>query len=948
MRSRTKKASNMMQRNKDQGGSVQQDFVRLREVFDQVMCLASPRATSRREYATAIRVGGHDIGLKDVPERTAIFAKYRTLLNSLTHPIQILIRILPLNLERYLAHLTRVPPGAPPIWMELAQAQRNMVLEHARERTLLDRSFYIMIPANLDRDLPGGLNGLTRTTFFPWGRGRREHLVQEAALEQAALLLGNRAREIMRQLGKMNLQTSRLGEQEHIELYSSCLMPLHHLAAPLPVEVLDGIAQPFQRKGSGRGARAQEMRLFEEFEQAAGQAQRADNLASGKQGQQGPPAYVQSPFSQLADRLSPASIKVSESMVSLGKTSREYASTIIVDGLPGELPDAVLHPLLEANEVMDIALHIDPQHRVQSIHKLRWERTGQMAQRRYAASKGNELVDAEVEVREGHTVNLMRQLVSGEESMIAHGMYVLARADSKAALEKRSERIMLVLRSMQMVPRTALFLQDEGYHCFLPEAYDPLAQWGNAPQFTGDCGAAFYPFMSTSLFMPDGILMGFTPTNQPIAIDRWDSSLPNPHMTIIGESGSGKSLVRKDLVDRSYVRGLTAPCKTIIIDPEGEYLPIAEALGGQWIRLAPGSGHRINPLDLSVKAGSRSHRTRFDSHEDKLALKIQAMRAVCQMMICNHDADRVIPLEAGEMGMLDRALHELYRRFGISSNPSTHTRPMPLMRDFYEELKRVVGEADPYGLCNRLYPYVYGSHSALFDGQTNVNLDDDLVVFDTFDLGKDLVPAMLTVLSDYVWNATFESDLTREFIIDEAGILGEYEAWAQFMVELTSRARKHGMAITLIMQDVTMLQNKRARSILGNCALKLLMGPPTPGIREVEQLSESEIQEMRSFGKGDALLIAPQKHIILHHTASAVEYRLATTDHRERAQIRREQEEALKAVGGTDGPGAPLNQERETPAALARVTAATAEPGGTGLEQGQNGKTGKARQRAPQ
>ena len=172
------------------------------------------------------------------------------------------------------------------------------------------------------------------------------------------------------------------------------------------------------------------------------------------------------------------------------------------------------------------------------------------------------------------------------------------------------------------------------------------------------------------------------------------------------------------------------------------------------------------------------------------------------------------------------------------------------------------------------------------------------------------------MISEYVWTVAFASGVSREFVIDEAGVLGEYEAWARFMAELTSRARKHGLAVTLHMQNIDMLANRRARAILANCAIKVLMGPPSPGLSETFGLSENEEDEMSTFGVGDALMITPNKRILLHYQASDLEHQLATTHHQEVAQMREQQQVLIKAEveekSSTNGLGsAKPNAERQ-------------------------------------
>jgi hypothetical protein len=875
--------------------SAQERFVHVREVHDQVLCLTSDRSATRRDYVTVIEVEGVNYGLKGPEEQSAIIAKFRALLNGLSFPLQILVRISPLNLAPYVAHLNEaVASGQEGIWADLARSHQQLLEQLAHERILLERHFYIVVPATLADETPATSGQLLRQALFPWGSTHNRHGKPDETLEQVSMLLSTRTRELLRQLAKIGLHAHRLSQEELITLYASCLWSQRSVHAPLPHSVLAGIGRPLQAQGT-----AQPMRTLASValvDQGAGEA--ADGQQRRGTNRSGAPTQGLAPFSQLADRLAPASVTLSESMLCLGHSQPEFVSTIIIDSLPRELPYGWLKPLVELSEPLELSIHLRPLSRESMIRKLRWARTGQDASRKYAQRKG-QLPDPTLEVSEEDTVLLMRKLVSGEESMLDCSLYVLVRAESRRALSERMERILAVLRSMQVVPRPALLLQDDAFTCCLPEARNPLSIWGNSIQFDGSCGSTCFPFMSNALFMPSGILEGITQAGEPVVLDRWDRSLPNPHKIVVAPTGYGKSYATKAYLLRLTLRNRTTPRQIIIVDPEREYQRIAEALGGQWIRLSAGSGHRINPFDLY---GTHAH---LDSphvypgdgeeREDRLALKIQALRELLQIMLANRGPEGIMALSQQEMGLLDHALYETYRRAGITSKSTSQNRQPPHLRDLYDVLEQGVCGPDTTGLLPRLYPYVYGSHRALFDGPTNVRLDNDLVVFDTRDLDSELAPVMLSVISEYVWTVAFASGISREFVIDEAGVLSEYEAWARFMAELTSRARKHGLAVTLHMQNIDLLTNRRARAILANCAIKVLMGPPSPGLGETFGLSENEEDEMSTFGVGDALMITPGKRILLHYQASDLEHRLATTHHQEVAQLREQQQVLLSA-----------------------------------------------------
>jgi type IV secretory pathway VirB4 component len=74
-------------------------------------------------------------------------------------------------------------------------------------------------------------------------------------------------------------------------------------------------------------------------------------------------------------------------------------------------------------------------------------------------------------------------------------------------------------------------------------------------------------------------------------------AITNPNLLILGEVGSGKSTVAKLLC---WIESALLGRSVAILDPKGEYGPLAALLGLPTLRLAPGGRTRLNPLDLGT------------------------------------------------------------------------------------------------------------------------------------------------------------------------------------------------------------------------------------------------------------------------------------------------------------------------------------------------------------
>jgi hypothetical protein len=186
--------------------SVQRTRIGLEAIADDVVRLAGG------EYRAVLEVGSLSFGLQDEGQQEAILASYAAFLNSLTFPVQILVRVLPLEIERYLADLERrAHHELPEPLAELARDHVAFLRRLARNRTLLQRRFYLVVPA--EGEGPGRRG---------WPFRRRP---SGADLAEARRQLTVRCDEVVRQLGRCGLSARRLGSVELAQLYQACWCP---------------------------------------------------------------------------------------------------------------------------------------------------------------------------------------------------------------------------------------------------------------------------------------------------------------------------------------------------------------------------------------------------------------------------------------------------------------------------------------------------------------------------------------------------------------------------------------------------------------------------------------------------------------------------------------------------------------------------------------------------
>jgi type IV secretory pathway VirB4 component len=188
-------------------------------------------------------------------------------------------------------------------------------------------------------------------------------------------------------------------------------------------------------------------------------------------------------------------------------------------------------------------------------------------------------------------------------------------------------------------------------------------------------------------------------------------------------------------------------------------------------------------------------------------------------------------------------------------------------------------------LCNRLERFVKGSLGSVFDSQTNIALNNRLVIFDIKDMNESLRQIMMMVVANFVNSEVKSNPQKRMLVIDEGWILLQHEESSRFVSGLVRRARKYYLGVTLISQQANdFLSQDYGRAIASQSSLRVLMKQDTTTIKKVASefnLSAFEQHYLLTCDRGEALIIADQNHVAVKVVASEKEHPLLTTDPRE-------------------------------------------------------------------
>lgn len=532
----------------------------------------------------------------------------------------------------------------------------------------------------------------------------------------------------------------------------------------------------------------------------------ADAATIAAQSQAAEEAEIQRAFEQgittLRDLISPSSIEIHSSYFRLGT---KYGRTIYVYGYPRTLYTGWISGLINIDEVLDVSMYVYPVETTVVMKNLRKKVTQLEASYSVNAEKGK-IRDPELEAAISDAEELRDKLQVGAEKFFRFGLYITLWADSLEELSFVQHKIETLLGQQMVFSKVASSQQEQGMNSTMPQCTDQLQIRRNMN--TGAISTSF-PFTSADLTQENGILYGVNMHNNGLVIfDRF--SLENANLVVFAKSGAGKSFA----VKLEAVRSMMLGAEIIIIDPENEYQKLCDAVGGSYIRLSLNSDVRINPFDLPKVVDS-------EDANDALRANLVTLHGLFRLMLGGSVAGQV-GLTANEEADLDQALIDTYARAGITSDPLTHQSTPPTIINLYDTLLHMGGTGPQ--LAQRLRKYTTGTFAGIFSQQSNVDINNSMVVFNIRDLEDELRPVAMYIVLSHVWNVVRTDQKRRLLIVDEAWQLMKYDDSANFLFSLAKRARKYYLGLTTITQDVEdFMSSKMGRAIVANSSMQLLL-----------------------------------------------------------------------------------------------------------------------------
>ena len=446
-----------------------------------------------------------------------------------------------------------------------------------------------------------------------------------------------------------------------------------------------------------------------------------------------------------------------------------------------------------------------------------------------------EIIPSDLATYGGEAKKILDDLQSRNERMFLVTVLFLNTAKTKQELDSAVFQTAGIAQKFNCTLNRLDYLQEQGLMSSLPLANNlvPIKR-----ALTTTSTAIFVPFTTQELFMEgDSLYYGLNAvSNNMIMADR--KQLKNPNGLILGTPGSGKSFSAKREITNVF---FTTTDDIIVADPEGEYYPLVEALGGQVIHISSTSKDYINPMDINLN---------YADDDNPLGMKSDFILSLCELIMGARDG-----MEPEEKSVIDRCLPLVYQKYLNDPKPEN----MPTLGDLYDCL-REQKERQAQRIATALEIYVNGS-LRVFNHQTNVELDNRIICFDIKELGKQLKKLGMLIVQDQVWNRVTinrNSKKNTRYYIDEFHLLLKEEQTAAYSVEIWKRFRKWGGVPTGITQNIKdLLASREIENIFENSDFIYMLNQAS-GDRQIlaKQLNISPFQlsYVTNSNEGEGLL----------------------------------------------------------------------------------------------
>ena len=430
---------------------------------------------------------------------------------------------------------------------------------------------------------------------------------------------------------------------------------------------------------------------------------------------------------------------------------------------------------------------------------------------------------------------LLADLQSRNERMFLLTFTVVNLAPTRQRLENDVFTVGGIAQKYNCALRRLDWQQEQGFVSSLALGYNGLEiQRGMTTSST----AIFIPFMTRELRMGgQALYYGMNAlSHNVIMADR--KKLKSANGMYLGSTGSGKSFAAKRELLNVF---LTTNDRIVIVDPMGEYVPLARRLGAQVIEIAPDSPNHLNPMDIQLN---------MNGGESPLSMKADFLLSLCELILGGKEG-----LQPIERTVIDRCVRQVYREMALGlENAKT-----PLLQDLYEELLKQP-EPEAKRVATALELYCTGSLN-LFNHHTNVQTSNRVVCIVLKGMGENLRKIAMHITNEFVTQAVdenYRAGVATWCYFDEFHVLLRDQLTASYFVAVWKMLRKKGCVPSALTQNVKdLLASAEISNILDNTDFMVLLSQAQSDraiLAKQLGISEHQLSYITHSNSGEGLL----------------------------------------------------------------------------------------------
>lgn len=572
------------------------------------------------------------------------------------------------------------------------------------------------------------------------------------------------------------------------------------------------------------------------------------------------------------------------------------------NGYPNKVRAGWMSSLINAGEGIDVDVFLRRENRSKTIDKvaqrIRLNRT-KLKSMQDTSTDYEELAGS---IQAGYFIK--QGIANYNEDLFYMSVFVTVSARTYEEVMWRKQQMTDMLKSMDMYVSDCSFQQEDALRTVMPFLQmSPKLEKKSKRNVLTSGAASTYMFTSFEMSDDTGVLLGINRHNNSLCIvDLFDTKKnKNANLNLLGTSGAGKTFTMQLLALRMRMRGIQ--CYIIAPIKGHEFRRACNRIGGQFIKIAPGSPHCINIMEIRHTISPEMElidELDYSEMDSLLAQKIQQLMIFFSLLIPDMTNE--------EEQMLDEALIRTYGRFGIThDNDSVYAdrnavppkmKTMPILGDLHEELQKNEMTKRIAVIVSR---FVTGSAQS-FNQQTNVDLSNKYIVLDLSELKGKLLPVGMMIALDYVWDK-IKSDRTKKkaIMIDEIWQLigaGSNRMAAEFCLEIFKVIRGFGGAAISATQDLSdffgLEDGRYGRAIINNSKNKIILNlepDEAEFVRDTLKLTKTEIRSITRFERGEALICSNNSKVPVIIKASKEEQEMITTDRAELEAILKERQQ---------------------------------------------------------